>query len=50
MTRTQLLKLYDRLKELEADLRSHKAPQSMCRRAHEALLAVSWEIDYRGDE
>lgn len=50
MTRAELVVLYDRLKELESDLRRHKAPLSMCRRAHDVLLAVSWEIDYRGEE
>lgn len=47
MTRNQLLKLYEQLKELEANLVEHRAPKSMVRRAHDALLAVSWEIDYR---
>jgi hypothetical protein len=47
MTRKQLLDLYDGLKKLEGLLQEHKAPAAVRRRAHEALLAVSWEIDYR---
>lgn len=47
MTRQQLTKMYDQLKELEAQLTQHRAPKSMVRRAHDCLLAVSWEMDYR---
>ena len=46
MTGNQLVKLSEQLKLLEQQLVQHKAPKSMVRRVSDALLAVSWEIDY----
>lgn len=50
MTRQELAALYDQLKTLEAQLKKHGAPRSMVARAHDCRLAVSWEIDYRGNK
>lgn len=50
MTRNQLGKLYDQLKELEHQMVEHRAPKAMVRRVTDCLLAVSWEMDYRDDK